>query len=376
MTEINPLFAIEAEQLLLDNKIEESINLCNQGLVEYPDYITAWGILVKAFIKKGDWKNAQITLDKTLNDFPENIFLISLKNQILAESNSENAEKNLTPNEIDNENKQKPSDNIQTDLIDIEQESNNIQKKDEATNETSLIIEQNETINTVSSDIQIDEKVESEDDIGEDNFGKDDIKEIEVDIAKENESKADEIDEDLQTTENNQNQIDESGIIEKSLRNFTNALLIENKDVSLNKLSNKFDIIPGLDEIDFINENILSIERNSFKLFTDIPYFPNINFNIHEQLENTDDLINVINDDLTSLAAQLETATLPKITEKSNKEEKSDDASLIVSETMAKIYTQQGAYEQAAQAYQKLIKQNPEKKEYFTSKLNDIISKL
>lgn len=52
MTNINELFAIEAEELLNSGKIDQAIQLCEKGLEKYPNYSTAYTILAQAYAKK------------------------------------------------------------------------------------------------------------------------------------------------------------------------------------------------------------------------------------------------------------------------------------------------------------------------------------
>jgi len=59
MNEITPMFAVHAEQLLLDGMPEEAIELCQQGLKVYPEYAAAIAILVKAYIVLGALDKAQ-----------------------------------------------------------------------------------------------------------------------------------------------------------------------------------------------------------------------------------------------------------------------------------------------------------------------------
>lgn len=346
MSDINPLFVIEAEQLLLENKYEDCISLCNQGLIEYPEYITAWGILVQAYINNHDIDKANSTLDKVLIDYPDNNFLTSLKEQITKDNiNSElhdkTVEKNI--NQIDNDLEDK--NNSPTDEIEKEEllSEHSEQEKEEI---LKAEVTEIENINKELTENSLDQKPESKDKIISENI-----------------------------PEETKIPLDDLGILEKSYKSFIEYIKQPSEPKLLNSLYNQLDIIPGLNEIDFINNNILSIERKSFKLFNDIPDFPDIKLNFEKEKINPNNILNQISDDLTQLATNLENATIPKVKETKDKEEYSNTTAPIVSETMAKIYAQQGAYEQAAQAYRDLIKQNPEKKDYFTEKLNNIISK-
>jgi tetratricopeptide (TPR) repeat protein len=51
-------------------------------------------------------------------------------------------------------------------------------------------------------------------------------------------------------------------------------------------------------------------------------------------------------------------------------------SNLIISETLAKIYTAQGEFTEAIDVYKKLIKKNPHKEEYYNQKINELKSEL
>lgn len=68
MNEISPMFAVQAEQLLLAGMPEEAVELCLEGLEVYPGYAAAFAILVKAYIVLGAYDKAQ-QLVRDSNDF-------------------------------------------------------------------------------------------------------------------------------------------------------------------------------------------------------------------------------------------------------------------------------------------------------------------
>ncbi len=88
-----------------------------------------------------------------------------------------------------------------------------------------------------------------------------------------------------------------------------------------------------------------------------------------------------IEETLTKLTNEIEGATQSigeaknKILESSiSKEELNNN--LIVSETLAKIYANQNEFQAAISIYKKLIKKNPEKENYFNSKIEELKTKL
>jgi tetratricopeptide (TPR) repeat protein len=52
------------------------------------------------------------------------------------------------------------------------------------------------------------------------------------------------------------------------------------------------------------------------------------------------------------------------------------DDSMIVSETLAKIYLSQGEYKEAIEVFEKLKKKNPDKADYYSDKIAEIIRKM
>lgn len=68
MSEISPLFVLEAEQLLLTGFVDEAIELCKEGLSVYPDYTTAKVLLDKAYSLK-DEQNNNLNLKNQIDEY-------------------------------------------------------------------------------------------------------------------------------------------------------------------------------------------------------------------------------------------------------------------------------------------------------------------
>lgn len=64
MDEISVLFALEAEELINENKLDEAIKLCEAGLKIYPDYASAVAILAHAYLLRGDSQKAENIIEK------------------------------------------------------------------------------------------------------------------------------------------------------------------------------------------------------------------------------------------------------------------------------------------------------------------------
>lgn len=95
--------------------------------------------------------------------------------------------------------------------------------------------------------------------------------------------------------------------------------------------------------------------------------------------QSFNDDISSIDDRLSEIAKEISSA---KIAEVSSSDEKKNspfgfsDKSIIVSDTLAKIYSAQGEYKEAIEVYNKLINKFPAKKEYYSQKINELKEKL
>ena len=85
-------------------------------------------------------------------------------------------------------------------------------------------------------------------------------------------------------------------------------------------------------------------------------------------------------DSLDELADKISRARMPAITDENKQPDFEvkdfSESSLIVSETLAKIYIAQGELQEAIAVYEKLSQKNPEKKEYFFQRIGELKSKL
>jgi tetratricopeptide (TPR) repeat protein len=90
-----------------------------------------------------------------------------------------------------------------------------------------------------------------------------------------------------------------------------------------------------------------------------------------------------IEDDLDMLAEKISNAKITVVQEDKNFNKNIPDessfageSSLIVSETLAKIYLAQGEIQEAISIYEKLKKKEPAKKDYFSQRIDELKSKL
>jgi len=79
MDKISLLFAIEAEQLLLAGMTDEAIDLCEDGINAFPDYLAGYVVIIKAFIDTKQIEKASSYLSTALDYFPANQLLVEFK---------------------------------------------------------------------------------------------------------------------------------------------------------------------------------------------------------------------------------------------------------------------------------------------------------
>jgi len=87
-----------------------------------------------------------------------------------------------------------------------------------------------------------------------------------------------------------------------------------------------------------------------------------------------------VDDNLEQIAKDISIAKIPEMREGEISQslllDNDSGSHLIVSETLAKIYTTQGEFAEAIEVYKKLIKKNPQKEEYYKQKIDNLKSQL
>jgi hypothetical protein len=78
--DISPLFAVDAEELLENGKIQEAIDLCLLGLEEFPGYPAAEAVLAKAYKLIGDEEKADEIIEKAVAKKPNIRSIQKVKN--------------------------------------------------------------------------------------------------------------------------------------------------------------------------------------------------------------------------------------------------------------------------------------------------------
>ena len=118
MSDLSPIFALEAEQLLLDNEYEEAIELCNKGIEEYPYYPAAYAVLAQAHFEKDNIEASKNAIERGLSLFPNDTKLNRIKNDI--DSKGDNSTLYKKPNKKDLENLE--NEIFQPEEVELEEE--------------------------------------------------------------------------------------------------------------------------------------------------------------------------------------------------------------------------------------------------------------
>ncbi|MCS6809163.1 MAG: tetratricopeptide repeat protein [Bacteroidota bacterium] len=79
---VNALFAVQAQEFLEQGHPAEAIALCRQGLEQYPHYVTAYLILARAFLAIGDYASAEQALERGARHSPRSSPTQALRKEI------------------------------------------------------------------------------------------------------------------------------------------------------------------------------------------------------------------------------------------------------------------------------------------------------
>lgn len=148
MHEIEPAFLVEAEKLLQEGKSREAAVLCTRGLAKYPEYYTAYAVLIRALEAMGDYEQMQEVYDSAPNVIKFNIKNSRLKkdtsvkvSQAFEIENDENTvseedkeEENNEPDDIVEIDTNEPDseviddDEIESEVV-VEEQNNDLEKE-------------------------------------------------------------------------------------------------------------------------------------------------------------------------------------------------------------------------------------------------------
>jgi len=159
-------------------------------------------------------------------------------------------------------------------------------------------------------------------------------------------------------------------ILENGLKEFPNhptALLLKSKILikqgnfsqALKNIKKVSSILGSTKTFDFYINELEVLNKHSIRIDKD------------EKLFDTKDLSEINNIPEKSLDLNLSKESPPKI-EISEKDHNSIDDSLIISDTLAKIYFNQKEYKEAIRIYSKLKTKYPEKSAFYESKISEI----
>jgi tetratricopeptide (TPR) repeat protein len=131
------------------------------------------------------------------------------------------------------------------------------------------------------------------------------------------------------------------------------------KDLKKDLSDKKFNI-----DIEEVNNNLKIKFLNDFDLIQEIKF------------ENEDKKDTIV-DELDAIAKKIESATSPlKSFTEPNEDDDYEYRADVTSETLAKIYEMQEAYNDAIETYEKLIEINPEKEEKYKKKIKKLKKKM
>jgi len=334
MDEISPLFALEAEQLLLSGFAEEAIEVCNNGLAVYPDYPVAKVILARAYNLIGKKEQSELILKEAKeNSYGKVLDKFNFNESILTIDNKQDRDKYAL------EDKSFSMDGI-SEILEIEKQQDKSQSQGNSFDTIDLDSfndEFKELLNSIDNSIPVSLINKS------------------IEVEKVNTPAVAIIPPKIlinSTKEERNKPESKETVITKALSN----ILSKNKDFFFQR--------------DDVNEKIESIENSIF-------------YKINEEIEKTKDVTSVIkikennnhvnNDSLKMVVMGLiSTRFINNKADKLKPEEKSSDLP-IYTETMAKIFTAQGAKDKAINIYRKLIISEPNKQEYYNTQIAKII---
>jgi len=464
----SPLFAVDAQKLLDQGKVQEAIDLCIQGLEVFPNYQAAVGILAQAYKQIGNEEKANDTLKKAMDKFPTSKSLNNLKKFDLQ-----------LPKSLEmGEGTAMDSNDILSDLSKYDSESvdKEFDKSINAENNSQLDLILDSDLESSADGLKVDLSSELEDEeIGDYNFGLNDetaesnvdyedgisdmeINDLEQEIlndenndvnydlaSNENINENIEIENEINNSEEEKNandiadsilsSIDEELLLgetngidsvnrlndEELSSNNDNILInIEDGESSTNlqeelnegteKIETEFSLQSRIeDNLDLVddsfntisrgiveNDEILEIDINNKDLFGDWKvneFLTDFKFEINldklpdldfiEKYKDTileppvyngiDSAANTM--DIEKLAVNLEGAKVgpagsnPDVA-KGDYSEQGDPN--IATETLAKIYEEQDAFDEAIAVYEILVQKRPEKSEFYNSKIEKL----
>lgn len=166
--------------------------------------------------------------------------------------------------------------------------------------------------------------------------------------------------------------------------NYSEALNLFQKGSKILRSDRTYDYY--LNELESIRKERSLLETTQGNAFfnssndSDSSFFDDDIFNQGTETTSGEDLAASIDQRLEQLAGEISKAKLSPYYEGTSSDtdslEKISGENLIISETLAKIYLAQDEYDEAIKIYEKLIKKDASKQEYYTGKILEIRAKL
>ncbi len=164
-------------------------------------------------------------------------------------------------------------------------------------------------------------------------------------------------------------------------------ILLGNYSNSLKYIKKGSDLIHSKKTYDYYLKELENIkkQRSLFLGSSRNVFLPEIDAsqNIHDEellKEKTYKSSKSVDDNLGQIAKEMLKAKIPEMSESEISTgmllDNGAGGSLIVTETLAKIYITQGELAEAIEVYKKLIKKNPQKEEYYKQKIDKLKSEL
>ncbi len=337
MSEISPLFVLDAEEMIKNHKYSEAIELCLKGLDAYPDYAMGYKLLIRAYSENDEFDKALDYTHQAQKSFPGDTFFKKIEQNINIKLQSDSSDK------------EEANDTQKSELAEEETNSENTDESPRGDNITREANEDDSMEQELEKVEATPENKEDNEDTPEDAGGSDEAKneemKIEEEIVLENNEKDN--DEEAEDNDNIDTNIGDSDLEDTLKDEDATTINYEyTEPQSLN--SNNPALIPGFNmnalEASNIDARLKIIQLSKFQ---------------KEQIRKEP----VITDKYAKIANDLKTSKpdFNNINENKNihldKSEKS-----VISDTLAFIYYQQGALEQALDAYRKLYNQNPDAK--------------
>jgi tetratricopeptide (TPR) repeat protein len=370
---ITPLFAVEAEELLAIGKANEAIDLCIDGLKEYPHYISAHGVLARAYELIGDNEHSKGVINELQSKFPNN--KISRKLADFSEKGKISEYIDIKPQTLINNSKKskltkpKVKPNVkETKKLEIGKITHTISKSD--LDEMQLGIRWNAITNSVMEFPKQEFVVYSRDNY----FSFNNIlPEFQLPKVKRKKSivKEDVIEDRLNNVSN-----DDISTLDEKEDELYNVLPEIYSDEILESFDDEIDISLN-NSADLSNADVSHLESNTkqFELDTEELFLDdeeNIGFVNEPEREIFQEIISATKNLPNKISVEDLSHQLEDFEFSGDESEEEEDYTDFATETLAEIYIEQGAIKSAIKIYETLIINEPTKAEYFSNKILEL----